>query len=733
MPLRPRPDAPAETPPGRRITRRAAWLVLLGWLIVIGALTSLAPTLDSVKTTGDNGGPADAMSTRAAAVAAEHLGADGAPPAIVVVRSGSAETTTEAVARLRSSVEAADLPAVTGVATAAELPPQAKGGGLVSEDGTAQLVLVSTTGAPSSGPFEQSIDTLRTLAADEAGGGVETAVTGPAGIVVDAVKVFGGSDRTLLLGTVALVVVLLFAIYRSPVLVAVALVGVGFAMRLAEGVGALLADAGIIAISGQTASIMTVLLFGVGTDYALIIFARYREALADARVQGDTGAAAWRAMRSVAGALLASVSTIVAAVLALLASVTPVLHDFGPYLAVGVASMCAVAFTLTPALLVLAGRFVLWPRALPGAGADGEAATVPAAADTGSRIWQRVADVVIGAPRRVLVATSVALLVMSGGLVGAGETFDMLSGFRVETDSARGQEMVAESFGPGTIAPSQVVVQAGEPMTERQVGAVVAGLGEVDGVEQARNPQLSEDRAVLGVDVVLTDNPYGPEAMDRVPVLATAAEDAAASAGVADAEALVGGESAVAADTRDALDRDLVVVGLLMILAVTLVLGGVLRSVLAPLYLGLTVVLSYVATMGATAFVTITLGGDLGIGNRVAVYVLVFLVALGVDYTIFLMTRYRQELRERHPVDALRVAVVRTGGVISSAGLILAGTFAVLMTQPIRELYQFGLAMAIGILLDTFVVRPLLVPALIRLLGRNALWPSTVRGAERRS
>ena len=137
--------------------------------------------------------------------------------------------------------------------------------------------------------------------------------------------------------------------------------------------------------------------------------------------------------------------------------------------------------------------------------------------------------------------------------------------------------------------------------------------------------------------------------------------------------------------------------------------------------------------MWATAFVTITLGGDLGIGNRVAVYVLVFLVALGVDYTIFLMTRYRQELRERHPVDALRVAVVRTGGVISSAGLILAGTFAVLMTQPIRELYQFGLAMAIGILLDTFVVRPLLVPALIRLLGRNALWPSTVRGAERRS
>ncbi|GAA3527702.1 putative membrane protein [Aeromicrobium flavum] len=691
-----------------RISRRVAWLVVAGWLILIAVLTAVAPALDAVKSNDNDNPPAGSMSMRAAVVAEQEFGTESAPPAVIVVRSDSQEETRDATGRLVNLIQDADLPAVVDTVDASMLP---RGGGLVSQDGSTEMILVQLTGSAGGEDYRGTVDELRTLTSSVADGTVETAVTGPAGIVADASEVFGGGDRILLLGTVALVVVLLAAIYRSPVLVAVALLGVGLAMRLAEGAGALLADAGVIQISGQTASIMTVLLFGVGTDYALIIFARFREAIAD---HPDPRVAVAVAMRSVAGALAASVSTIVVAVLALLVAVTPTLHDFGPYLALGVASMAAVAFTLTPALLVLCGRFAFWPRR----------AVSPDRETRGSRVWNKVADVAIDAPKRVLAAGLALLILMAGGLLGAQQSFDLVSGFRLETESAAGRAMVADAFGPGVIAPSDVLVQAGRPIEATQVRAVATSLATSPDVATVGATSTSKDGRVARISVVLKSNPYGSEAMAAVPRIVDRAEAGARQAGVSDPEVLIGGETAVAADTRGALDRDLVVVGLLMIMAVSLILGLVLRSILAPVYIGLTLLLSYAATMGLTSFITITLGGDLGIGNRVAVYVLIFLVALGVDYTIFMLTRYRQELVTRTPVEALRVSIVRTGGVISSAGIILAGTFAVLMTQPIRELYQFGLAMAIGILLDTFIVRPLLVPACIRLLGRHALWPS---------
>lgn len=691
-----------------RISRRTAWFVIIAWVFAIGVLGSMAPTLDSVKSNDNDNPPADSMSMRAAALAAEEFGADSAPPAIIVVRSDAASATREATAKIVSEIKRAGLPAIERVVDSSAVPG---GGGLVNEGSTAESVLVALRGSPSGDEYRDTVEDLRKISAKAADGGVEVAVTGPAGIAVDAVKVFGGSDKVLLLGTISLVVVLLFSIYRSPALVVVALVGVGFAMRLAEGVGALLADAGLMQISGQTSSIMTVLLFGVGTDYALIIFARFREAIAE---YSDPTVAVARAMRSVAGALAASVSTIIAAVLALLAAVTPTLRDFGPYLALGVASMAVVAFTLTPALLVLSGRFAFWPRKVPSTEAE----------LSSSRIWNRLADVVISAPRRVLAGGLAALVLMSGGLIGVQQSFDLVSGFRIDTESAAGQKMLGQSFGPGSIAPSQVLIRAESPLGEEQIQNITAALKSAPNVARLGSVKPSTDGQMVAVDVILDTNPYSPQAMDSLGGLSDAAHTGARQSDVRQAQVLVGGETSVAADTRTALNRDLVVVGLLMLLAVSVILGLVLRSLLAPLYLAATLVLSYAATMGLTAFITITLGGDLGIGNRVAVYVLVFLVALGVDYTIFMMTRYRQELAQLPPVEALRTSIIRTGGVISSAGVILAGTFAVLMTQPIRELYQFGLAMAIGILLDTFVVRPLLVPVCIRLLGRHALWPT---------
>jgi RND superfamily putative drug exporter len=239
-------------------------------------------------------------------------------------------------------------------------------------------------------------------------------------------------------------------------------------------------------------------------------------------------------------------------------------------------------------------------------------------------------------------------------------------------------------------------------------------------------PTFSEDGQTAFFDVVLDKDPYSAAALDAMEPLESTARTAAADAGIKNVTVLVGGETAETADIRDALNRDTIYIVVLVLLIVTAVLILLLRSLLAPLYLVATLVLSFLATMGATVFFTVTVLGDEGIGNRVTAYVFIFLVALGVDYNIFIMSRFRREIRGAMPSTALRTALLRTGGVVSSAGLILAATFSVLMTQPIRELFQFGFAMAFGILLDTFLIRPLLVPAIVRLLGNRALWPTTL-------
>ena len=698
-------------------SRRRAGILVLLWIVLVGALASVAPTLEEVENNaGANDPPASSESVQAAELAAREFPRSEGTPAIVVVHGADSSETSAAVDRIAASINGAkaDNPSIAAVVTA----DSHGDGSLRTTDGASEMVVVSLTGNPTDESFQDTVGTLRDLVG-EAAGPADAAVTGPAGIATDTVEVFRSGDKILLLGTILLVAIILMVIYRSPVLVVVALAGVGVAMRLAETVGAMMADAGWFDISSQTASIMTVLLFGVGTDYALIVVARYREALA---AESERSAAMMRALRGVSESILSSVSTIVLAMLALLVAVSPALRGFGPYLALGVASMGLVAFTFTPALMLLFGGKLFWPST-----------TQAASGRVGGKVWDRIANLVDRSPKAVLASTLLALLVMTAGLAGYRESFDFISGFRIDTQSESGQNMIADAFGAGEIAPSTVYVTAPPGTPSPDWNEITRQLADVDGVARLReSPTVSADGATAAFEVTFTDNPYSPAALDRVETLASVAQSAADTAGIDSARVLVGGESAHAADIRSALDRDNWVVAALVLLIVAAVLALLLRSVLAPLYLVGTLVLSFTATLGLTTFITVTVLGDAGIGNRVAVYVFVFLVALGVDYTIFLMSRYRQELSTHPPREALRVALTRTGGVISSAGVILAATFAVLTTQPIRELFQFGLAMAIGILLDTFIVRPLLVPAIMRLLGDKALWPTVPRQAPER-
>lgn len=703
-------------------SRRRAILTIVFWLLAAGLLASVAPSLKSVEDNATaNLPPAASDSMRARELTRTTFPDQTAVPAVIVVRGTDAVDTQEAARRISEALSGADKPSgVVGVVSTQTRPKAAAE--LVSKDRSAQLILAPITGNPSDDAFLESVADVRKIAGDAAGDAT-TAVTGPAGIAADTIKVFSSGDKTLLFATILLVLVILLAIYRSPLMALVPLLAVGVAMRVAQATGAMMADADWFGISSQTASIMTVLLFGVGTDYALIITARYREMLAG---EPDRYAAMQTAMRSVGETILSSASTIVLAMLALLVAVSPSLRGFGPYLALGVALMALVAFTFIPAVILLFGRAIFWPRRVPktGAAANG-------------RGWSRVANLVTTKPKRVIVASLAGLVVLSAGLIGYQQSFDFVSGFRIDTESAQGQTMLREHFEPGEIAPSTILIHSdhsleGDRDALDQVSDAVARLHDVARIDP---PQISSDGHSAAYTVVLAHDPYSTAALDAMGPLKRATQTAAEDVGLTGASVLIGGETAQTADTRTALNRDTGYIVALVLLVLAVVLAALLRSLLAPVYLVGTLVLSFIATLGATTFFTLRILGDTGIGNRVTVYIFIFSLALGVDYTIFIMSRYKQELLSSRPIEAIRTSVSLTGGVVSSAGLILAATFSVLMTQPIRELFQFGFAMAFGILLDTFIVRPLLVPAIVAVLGARALWPSrpSVRGSRHRA
>lgn len=338
--------------------KRAVGIVVL-WLLIVGALTQLTPTLESVEDNESaNLPPAASDSMRARDLIRQASPTPGALPAIVVIHGEDDTPQTEitsAVSRITETLAGPERPAqvpAEGIVSTATVPQATDQ--LVSPDGSTQLIIVPVTGNPSDENFRAAVDDVRRLAADQAGQ-TKVAVTGPAGIATDTVKVFSSGDLTLLLATVLLVLMLLLLIYRSPLMALVPLLAAGIAMRVAEALGAMLADAGLITVSSQTASIMTVLLFGVGTDYALIITARYREAL---REESDRPRAMQTALREVGETIVASASTVVLAMMALLVAVSPSLRGFGPYLALGVAVMALVAFTFIPALVLIFGRAV---------------------------------------------------------------------------------------------------------------------------------------------------------------------------------------------------------------------------------------------------------------------------------------------------------------------------------------------------------------------------------------
>ncbi len=538
--------------------------------------------------------------------------------------------------------------------------------------------------------------------------GLTPYVTGPGGLLGDLFDAFSTVDSTLLLTTLGVVAIILIFVYRSPVLWIIPLLTSLFALSTAGGIIYLLAKENIIDVDGQSQGILSVLVIGAATDYALLLIARYREELHLHENRFDAMKAAYKGVWE---PILASGSTVAISLLMLLFSQLTNTASLGPIGAIGIAVSVVTILTLLPALLVLFGRWIFWPRKPLHDGDD----------HVLSGLWSKVANGIGRSPRKAWVITSVVLLALAfTSTTLKADGIGTVDSFTGNPESVVGQKLLLTHFPGGEGDPTQIVTAQGK------ADAVIDAVSKVKGVSEvayAVDPVTQNVRVVDGkviINATLDQAPDSVEAGEYIPAIREAAHEA-------DPSSLVGGTSAVYFDVRTANDRDNKTIIPIILFVITLILGLLLRSILSAVVLLGTVVLSFFATLGVCALVFNHVFGFEGGDNSFPLFAFIFLVALGIDYNIFLMTRVREESAKLGTREGVIKGVTVTGAVITSAGIVLAATFAVLGLLPLVPLAQLGFAVGFGVLLDTIIVRSILVPALVHEIGPKIWWPSKLQ------
>ncbi|MFG1609182.1 MMPL family transporter [Actinoplanes sp. NPDC049265] len=681
-----------EAPPGRLAGRWVPWLVIGLWLVLAAVMVPLSGKLSSVTTDkAVDALPANAESTKVAVLEDSLPGAEDNTFVFVYRRAGGLTYADRATVERHYNTLAKRYPPKT--ATSGEEdddgPPIRP-----STDGKAMMFTldVSTT----YGPPEELVGPLREAAKDRPAG-LDLDVTGPAAVDGDLDAVFDGIDLQVFLTTVIVVTILLILTYRSPVLWFIPLMAVGVAALTSMATVYLLVKGFGIVVDNQNSALLTILVFGVGTDYALLLIARYRETL---HQHENVRVAMIHALRGAAPAIVASAATVIAGLLCLLVADLNSISGLGPVGAAGILCALVAMLTLFPAVLVLLGRRIFWP-AIP---------RFNAAVQVKPGLWGRLGTAI---SRRRWVATLGSL-----GILGV-----LIAGLAGNTGALREQDQFLsppESVTGFTVLRQHFPELGGQPMTIYTRPAYQKQILEIakrtPGVAQA------EPGETLGgwadISVYPNDAPDTPAEYDTIKRVRTAVH------AVTGAEAIVGGPSAENLDTEVTTSRDQKLVIPLVLAVVLLVLGLLLRAIVAPLVLMVTVIVSFAAAFGGSVFVFETILGFKGIDYSVPLLAFMFLVALGVDYNIFLTSRAREETVRLGTRRGMLKALSATGGVITSAGLVLAATFAVLASLPLVMLIEVGFLVAFGVLLDALLVRSVLVPALTLLIGRRIWWPS---------
>ncbi|MFC6714530.1 MMPL family transporter [Branchiibius cervicis] len=679
-------------------TSRKRWLipalVLLAWLVVGSFTGPYAGKLSSVST-NDNTAflPASAESTKAQKELEKFQDTTEVPAVVIAVRDGGL-----------SQSDSAWLAKQTGQFAGESGFGQQISPPIPSEDKKAAQVFVpiSTAGEPA--------DTVATLRDALRGppDGLTVKVTGPAGQIADLSVAFKGIDGLLLLVAGGVVILILIVVYRSPILPFVVLISAVFALGLASGAVYFLTKQGILDLNGQSQGILFILVFGAATDYALLLVSRFREELIHTE---DKVAALRSAYRATIEPVAASAATVILGVLCLLLSDLNSNRSLGPVAAIGIVASFLASMTFLPAALALLGRKAFWPfePRVTDDLSDGQ----------GHRFWSRIAHWVASKPRKIWIATALVLLAAAAfAPTFKADGIATTDYFIGTVDSVEGAKLQGQHFDAGSGSPTWVIT------SQQSAEKVVAAAKSTDGVASAQVLDADGQPVVKGgrvaVQVVLKDNAESLPAQDTVEKLRAAVH------AVPDSQAVVGGTTATDLDTRTTSihDRNLIIPVVLVVVLIVLML--LLRSIVAPVLLLGTTVLSFAATLGVSALLFNGPFGFAGADPVVPLFAFVFLVALGIDYNIFLMTRAREESMEHGTREGIVRALTSTGGVITSAGVVLAATFAALAVIPLLFLVQVAFLVAFGVLVDTLIVRTLLVPALTIDIGPRTWWPSAL-------
>lgn len=659
---------------------------------------SAGPRLNDYKVTNFQSLPDEAHSIIADKKLQEYFPNDQGTPGILVFHNPSGDIAIDEVRQIIDGLIAANIEGIDTIIDIGQLPPPALAG-FTSEDQSTMIVPMNLEAGLGNRDYANINDEATKIGTEIARGmSTEFYITGPAGIAGDTVKLFEKADFVLLAATIGIILILLVLIYRSPLLAIIPLLATVIVYQVVNQSVALLGAAGL-EINNSTTSIMSILLFAAVIDYSLFVFSRYKEEL---HKYEDKYTAMKQAMRATGEPVFFAGGTVLAAMLILFFTDFRDYQNFAPVFGLAMFVIIIASVTLVPALFTLFGRKSFWPK-VPKFGEDKEVK---------HGIWGPIARFVVNKPLLTGVLVAVFLVVTALNVFNLKYEFDMVKNFPEDLPSRVGYEIVESKYHKGGLAPTTVLLEGKDKLTEQQQERFQELLQQYEEIESIRPSGITDDQKAAKYSVTLTLNPYSVEAVDFIEQLQGESEQILNELSLS-GEIYYSGVTAKLVDERIINNQDIVKVALLETGLILLLLFALTRSFRMPIYMMATILLSYLSALGLGLFLVDMLFGYESISTRVPVYAFIFLVALGIDYNIIMVSRFLEERKTRKLKEALEVAVRNTGGVISSAGVILAATFAALTTMPIADLFVFGFIVAVGILIDTFLVRGLLLPSLI--------------------
>ncbi len=737
---------------------KTATFFIVSWFILMNILFMVSPQLSEVTTNNqDEFLPSDSESVSAMKVRFEKFPSTDGVPAIIALRSylnpstnqPDSERTNLGILKFVELLRSDQSPeSISSVISPIEDPS-------LSSDNIS-MIIVNISGSPQDENFGSTVDWITNETKNiENFEGIsyfsEIAITGPAGIFNDAVKVFQSIDQQLLLLSVIFVVFILFLIYKSPVLAVIPLLLIFTALGIANFLAALLAKTFELPLNGQVTGILSILVIGAGTNYVLFIVSRYKEELSR---NSNKWQAMTSAMSKVAPSITGSAGTTIVAMSALTFASYGSFRALGPMLAMGMFIVLLCGIFIIPAVIVLFGKSAFWTPYTPIKNffqtkilknVNNEKSYIEKIS-----IWEKIGDYVVNNPKEVFLVTMIGIIIASIPSFSMKPSFSFVDGFPDDSESKIGYKMINEGFPGGQLSPTQIFVKTDSNNIDdglMDIEYLSAAVNKIDGIskvysatrpygkpsytiegilDQGGSRYISTDNTTTRLEAVIDGDYLSVDSLNLIKDLRKISNETATKEFLTlkDYEIYVGGDTAVASDTKSSIDADILWLAPVSLIAILIVLIILLRSVVAPVYLLFSVIVSFAATFGLSIFAFQVIFQHTGVAYATGVWMFIFLVALGADYNIFVMSRIKESTDLEGIKKGISKAISKTGGVVTSAGIILAGTFGIFTTLELRELFQLGFAVMLGVLIDTFIVRALLVPSMATLLGNKSWWPN---------